>query len=261
MSFLGVAAWVMIFSDLTQVTKIEIVSEKVDLLRAREIIDSKRNQNFLKYFSRNNFFLFPRKGITESLQEDFETIRSVNFVNKFPDKIVIENEERRGILIWRNQGKIFLMDETGEIFREIQEGELNERFVGYDIIWDKSYAKARLGQIIEEGQLVDFIAVLKKELKEKVGLEIQREMETPSLISMDIQVKTEAGWGIYFDMESSLDSQIVLLRQILETNFSEEEKEKLEYIDLRISGKAIYKMSDDRGGEKNEEEQKDEEDE
>lgn len=245
-SFLGVVVWTLLFSDLTQIRETEIFSEKVDQKKATEILDSHRAEIFLQYFSRNNFFLFSEKKVAEKLKNEFEIIRSIDFKNKFPDKIIVHLEERSGVIIWRNQDKIFLLDETGEIFREAKEVELEGKFGSYDVLWDKSSLEVQEGQKIEDGVMVDFIKTLKEDLKKKVDLEIEKEMETPSLISKELRIQTKDGWKVYFDMESDLNDQVALLKEILETNFNSEERKRLEYIDLRVNGKAIYKMSGNR---------------
>ena len=81
---------------------------------------------------------------------------------------------------------------------------------------------------------------IQTQVEKEVGLKIKREIKTPSLVSEEIRVQTEAGWWIYFNLKNDLDDQIELLNEILNATLTETEKQNLKYIDLRIENKAIY---------------------
>ncbi|MCK5081027.1 MAG: hypothetical protein KAQ63_02585, partial [Candidatus Moranbacteria bacterium] len=186
---------------------------------------------------------FPRGSFTKELEDQFEVIREVNFKNQFPDKLVVEVEERQGIIIWCSRENCFLVDEIGLVFYMLQDNEKEQRFEEYDVVIDKSYSEVAEDWKIEKSQLVVFVYQIKKLIEEKTDLEVQREIETPSMISREIRIRTKEGWQIYFNIENDPEDQVDLLREILNVSISEEEKNHLNYIDLRIAGKAIYNAS------------------
>ena len=246
LAFLGVSGWTMFFSNYTELKKVEIITDKLDKQPLRDISDNYRGEFWFKYWSKNNFFSFPRKTLAQTLKEQFKTIRKVNFENKFPDTLIIKIEERKRIVIWCSREQCFLIDETGSAFYQLQEGEIENRFKDYSVVIDKSNLEIQEGQKIEEGKLADFVLEIKELLKNEINLDIRRESETPSLIAEEIRVKTIGGWQIYFNLENDVNTQVELLKELFKTSFSQEEKEKLNYIDLRISGKAIYNLSDEK---------------
>jgi len=241
--FFGVCCWIFFFSSFTELEEVEIIAEKLDKKLIENIVDEYRNEVWFKCGSKNNFFLFPRKVFAEKIKNEFKSIREVTFVNKFPNNIIIKIEERQDIIIWCNDDKCFLLDERGLAFHQLEEGEREERFKNYSVLIDKSNLNIENNQKIENNQLVDFILRVKNLLKEKIGLEIVREIETPSLVSNEIRFKTSNGWQIYFNIENDFNEQINLLKEILNSSLDKKEKENLNYIDLRIAGKAMYDSS------------------
>jgi cell division septal protein FtsQ len=243
LAFFGVVLWVLFFSNFTEINTFEVETDNLDKNVVRDIFNEMKEGNWLKYGPKNNFFLFPRQKMKEKLKDKFKIIRDIEFENKFPNIIRINIKERKDLLIWCSREKCFLIDETGTAFYELQENEKENRFQDYKIILDKSFSEVETGQKIEEGQIVLFVGDLGREIEEETELKIEREMETPSIISKEIRLKTGKGWQIYFSLEGNIEEQVELLKQILETGISSDEKANLNYIDLRIKGKAIYNSS------------------
>jgi len=243
LSFIGVSVWVLFFSDYAQIEEVEILANKIDTQAIESIVNNHRDEFWFQYGSRNNFLLFSRKQVERGIKDQFETVRSVEFESEFPNKIKILIEERVGVVVWCSREKCFLLDELGLAFYELEGGERKERFKDYYQITDNSHLEIEKGQQVEEGQMVFFLLDLEQLLEQKIDLKLKKELETPSLISQELRVETENGWQIYFNLKDSLEAQVDLLEEVLKSSISESEQEKLDYIDLRVSGKAIYKSS------------------
>lgn len=238
-TFLGISGWALFFSNYTEIGVVKIKTDKIDSKPIKEIFNNLKEEEYFNLIPKNNFFLFPRGNFTELVKNEFELVRQVKFENKFPNTIKIETEERGAIVIWCSQEKCFLLDEQGIIFRELLGNERDERFEKYLIIEDKSFEAGKLGERIEDGQLAIFLKKAEVQLREKLDLKIKRETLTPSLISREIRIKTEENWEIYFSLDQEIEDQILLLKEVLETEIRN--REELNYLDLRIEGKVIYK--------------------
>lgn len=244
LTFLGVCGWVLFFSDYTKIKELKIVSQKIDENELKEISANLMVEDWFGYFSKDNFFLFPRKTFAEKVKNDFKLVRSVEFENKFPDKIEIEIEERQGVVVWCSREKCWLLDEQGSLFYLLQPGEKENRFKDYQIIIDEGYSEIENEQKIESSGLIEFVESSKKEIEEQIDIKIEREIRTPALISGEIRFKVEEeGWQIYLNFKEEVSSQVALLKEVLESSISSQEREDLNYIDLRIPGKAIYNSS------------------
>ncbi len=243
-AFLGVCGWVLLFSDYTEIKEVKIVSQKIDKDELKEISDNLMVEKWFEYLPKNNFFLFPRKTFIEKVKNDFKLARNIKFENKFPDKIKIEVEERQGVIIWCSRNKCWLLDEKGEIFYLLQPGEKEGRFKKYQVVVDDSYLEIEEKQKIKSEGLIKFIKDSKNEIEKQFGLKIEREIKTPALVSREIRFKVQdEGWEIYLNLDEDFITQIALLKEVLESSINSKEREQLNYIDLRISGKAIYNSS------------------
>lgn len=240
MIFLAVSVWVLFLSNYTEISEVEIETETINKEGIEEFFQSLKNEKYFNLISKNNFFLFPRNKFADLIKNKFELVREVNFKNKFPNQIEIEIEERTAVVIWCSAEKCFLMDERGVIFREILEIEREEQFKNYLIISDKNFDLNKLGESVDDNEMAIFLTKVRKQLDEKLEIKIQREAYAPSLISKEIRVKTEEGWEVYFNLEQELENQILLLEEVLNSEIKTEERKNLNYIDLRIEGKAIY---------------------
>lgn len=238
-SFVGVCVWALFFSDYTRIKNIEIQTNIADKKALLDIADELKNKNNFRFLSGNNFFVFPRKKFANLAKEQFKIIKKVKFNDSFPSSISIEIIERKGIEIFCSREECFLLDDEGIIFYELQPGEKDERFRDLEIISDNSYPDIYLNLKVEDNNLVIFIDELKKYLKESMQIEIERQLETPSLVSGEIRIKTNKGWQIYFNLENDVVDQVKILKEVLGT-VEKDKKNNLNYIDLRIKDKAIY---------------------
>lgn len=239
LSFFGISFWVLFFSNYTEIKEIQVKSNKIERKSAEEIFYNFQKERYFNFISKNNFFLFPQKAFKNKIKNQFELARKVNFENSFPGIFRVEIIEREAIVVWCSQDQCFLMDEQGIIFREITENEKEENYKNYLIIRDDSMRKGALGDKIEDDRLAVFVNNTEDKLKEELELKIEREITTPSLLSQEIRIKTKKGWQIYLDTRQNIEDQISLLKEVLEGDI--ENKDNLEYVDLRVGGKVIYK--------------------
>jgi cell division septal protein FtsQ len=241
-AFWSVTGWVLFFSNYTEIKNIQIKTDKIDQRSIKEIFNNLKEGKYLNFIPKNNFFLFPRKSFKEVVENEFELARQVNFANKFPGTFKIEVVEREAIVVWQSQEKYFLMDERGIIFREISENEKEERYVDYLIVKDDSLREVILGDKIEGNSLAVFVKNASENLEKELNLKIKREISVPSLMAEEIRFVVEDGWEIYFDLDRKLENQISLLKKVITEEI--ENRKGLEYVDLRIEGKVIYRKSD-----------------
>lgn len=239
LSFLGISFWVLFFSDYTEIKEFQVKTDKINNQLVEETFNNFKKEKYFNFISKNNFFLFPRENFKNQIKNQFELAREVDFANNFPGIFRVKIEEREAIVIWCSQDQCFLMDEQGIVFKEITENEKEENYKDYPIIKDDSMRKGVLNDKIEDNQLAVFVNNAKDKLREELELKIEREVVTPSLLSQEIRIVTDRGWQLYLDTRQDIEDQIYLLREVLEGDM--ENKDKLEYIDLRVEGKVIYK--------------------
>ena len=88
-------------------------------------------------------------------------------------------------------------------------------------------------------ELLEKSLYLDEELKKKVAIKILRCFVSDS----KIQAETEMGWNLIFNPHVDTDEQVEDLILVLEKQVSEEDREKIDYIDLRFD-KIFYKLKE-----------------
>ena len=136
-----------------------------------------------------------------------------------------------------------MIDSGGEVFKKITDRELKSDGKVKDllIIEEKESADIHEGGRIEAGRMIEFAYEFKKWMEKELDVKIKKKMETPSRVSEELRVETGQGWEAFLDVGQSPRDQAELLKKLLEESIKPEERSELNYIDLRVKGKAIYK--------------------
>jgi len=238
---IGGFIYLFIFSSVFQIKDVQISgAEKSPVPEIKDIV-------FLKSKSRN-IFLINFEEITRNLLKKYPQIANINFKRDFPDRILIQIEERRPIALFCQPvielfplffdkspaEECYFLDRQGVIFEKI------ENQLGNFLVFNaKSFiSKFSLGQeIVNENYLT-------KILKINTQLEKDIKIEKVLLVSENrLNIKTSEGWEIYFNPEKDLDWQIEEMKILLEQKISPERRKNLEYVDLRFDKIYIYPES------------------
>lgn len=209
----------LFFHSFFQIKNIEVSgNNKVKTEQINNLIEKK------------NIFLFNKNETRKRILNNFSEIVEVDIKRNLPVTIKIEIEERKPVaLICQNN--CFFIDKEGIIF---------EKAENIEILKIKNLT---LNQELKLGE-----PALAKEQLEKI-LKIASNMEQNLAIKIDfielvsekrLNIYTLEAWQVYFNLEDDIDWQLVELKTILEKEISLEEREKLEYIDLRFEKTYIF---------------------
>jgi len=164
-------------------------------------------------------------------------IDKVNFKREFPDRLAVSIDEKKPVAIFKEDENYFFIDKKGIIFEKNLRRNLEKSSwpviknpnLGGDLkLGDKIIGEKKLSQILE----------INSGLK-KLDIEI-----TVTEIANDqrVNVKTSEGWDVYFDLgNNNVSQQIFNLGLVLKEKIFPEDRENLEYIDLRFGNRVYYK--------------------
>lgn len=215
----------------------------------------------------NGIFTAPSAQITKRLKEQFPVAQSVSVEKKLPATIVIKVTERQPLALWcpceipsdsllpsytsstatsslgnfsdfrtffakqnchtADNFDCYLVDQNGIKFE-------NSHEFPFRIVATKS--SAALGEPVIEGNIL--ATILK--IKEKIGQKISASCDLAYIYSpAQINFRLDGYWWAYFNPKKDIDWQINALSAVLEKKLSQQEKEKLEYIDLRFENISV----------------------
>ncbi|MFH1657245.1 MAG: cell division protein FtsQ/DivIB [bacterium] len=180
-----------------------------------------------------SIFLADFNGIKKRVLNDFPQIARVEIERLLPESLRVNITEKTAAAVWRREDKCFLLDQNGVIF---EESSVNP--IGLVEIKDSVFnEEIKLGATVINKQRLSQILALQKNL---AAVEVL--IRQVSIVSVErLDIETAEGWQVYFNLQEDIEWQMTELNQLLEKMITLEEREGLEYIDLRFE-KAYFKM-------------------
>ena len=244
LAFGGAVGWTLLFSPALKVKKITVKTKTIDKIKIETVAKEELIGSRWKFFSADNLLLIKRCNIKRRIQDEFLLAKQASVKMKFPDQLMISVLERQFVAVWCGKEGCWWIDETGTIFRKIenqlpitaaqQENTVVLRNTGQT-------ETARVGEKVIDSSLVSFSRQLFLEAENRSSMKLKRELQIPSSIANEVWAITDRGWRIYFSVDEPIEKELAILEKALEKNISPAEQQQLEYIDLRLKGKVVYK--------------------
>jgi len=228
--FIGIF-YSLFFLEVFQIEKIIVTGEKKVAKQELELLVEERLESRILFFKTKSIFAVDLKQIKKDILSHFPQIAEVEVSRGFFDTVNVAVIERQALASWCQEENCFLLDNEGIIFEQIPEAK-----PGLILVKTKP-GSAELGErVIEKEKLSQIL-----EINSKLATEVKISVKEVSLISEErLNMKTFAGWQIYFNLKGNLDWQLTELKMVLEKQIPPERRDELEYIDLRFS-RVYYK--------------------
>lgn len=247
LAFIGTILYVLFFANLLRIISINISGN--DNIKSEYILDEinpKISGKYLNFLEKNNLLLVRTKKIEKNILNKFKGIKEIGIKRKFPDGLEIEIQERIPRIIFCAREKCLILDENGQAYESADSFLSKKDRNDFLKLIDESGKEINLEDTILNVDYINYIENIKEKTFKNFNFEIENEFRTPSIISNDIKVKTKSGWVIYFNREIDFERELEMLKVILKNGLeSEQQRENLEYIDLRVDSKIFYKFRDD----------------
>lgn len=217
--------YLLFFSSFFRISTIDISEiEHSDKDEIRKI----SNDFLVQSFYNQNIWLFSEKDLVTKIKV-LGGIREVNIDKTYPNRISLEITEINPPFIWAVGDKKYLVDEKGEIW-----DDYDDRFNQVPVVIDLSGLTVERGSKVTHATFGTFISGLMENFEIYTNSTIEK-MEV-SETTEEIAVYSSAGWKAYFDTTKEAKKQIENMKLVLD-----KEKNKIEYIDLRMENKIFYK--------------------
>lgn len=212
--FIGGISYFLFKTPYFEIKNVEITGEEEKIVEeAKKIIENK------------NFFLLSANKVSTKISESFPQVKEIIIKKHFPDAVSAQIVERQTFAIFcpqRDNESCFLISKDGIIFNP------SERKNDLILIFSSGADEIKLGkQVIEEALMEDINLILQDLNNSQIVI---KEIE---ILSLEIRVKTEQGFFIYFSRSMPIKNQIEILLTILQKTISSEEQKNLQKIDLR----------------------------
>jgi hypothetical protein len=151
------------------------------------------------------------------------------------------------------------VDEKGKAFEEIRENSDEYNASDLPVLKDNSNPETNPGEQVLDPAYINFAYNAKSKLETEQDISLEREYSTPNRISGDLRVVTKEGWGIYFDAGLNVEKEVEMLKAVLDEKIPQDQRNNLEYVDLRMENKVFYKFKEGNAEEVTNEDKKTEE--
>jgi cell division septal protein FtsQ len=220
----------LVFFEKIQIKEINISgNEKIPARELQKYISEKIKQNFW-FLNSQSIFLADLNGIKKSVLKQYPDVDSLEIKKALPSALAVEIKEREPLAIFCNGTECSFIDKKGVVFEKTA-GAIGE----FSIIRQFKEKEIILGEEAVPKENMDSISKILSNFQEKLKIGI-KEFDISS--STRLNVKTDEGWQVYFDIASDIGLQITKLDLLLEKEISQANRGDLEYIDLRF--KRVY---------------------
>lgn len=227
----------LIFSPYFKIKNITIKgTEKISQDEILNLTNQVLNGSYLKIIPQNSLILFPEQKLKELLKEKIPVIKEVRIIKKIPFSLTIEIKEREKVIVYCGEMKCFYLDEDGFAFEEAPEiyGGLNLT------LKDNSKREVKIKEVAINKDLVSFLSQIKEFLEKFLSLTLLN-FQIDFYPSRDLTAITSEGWQIFFNSSGDPKAQVQALQMVLEEKIKEQ-RNQLEYIDLRMANRIYYKL-------------------
>lgn len=234
--------YLVVFYSGVQVENIVISgNHKISSKEIEGLVLNNINNKILQFGEMNinskSIFLVNNNKLSTEILNKFSTIEIVTINRKLPKTLFLNIQERSPVAVFcpsQDRQNCYPIDSNGIIFDPI-DSTLKELPVIVQIIDQTSLP---VGERVVEQNIMNLFINVRNNLENKFQIGV-KEMLIVSLARINIE--TDDGWKIYFDLisNSNVDAQILKLRLLIENEVPESERSNLKYIDLRPKGRAI----------------------
>lgn len=229
----GTLGWLVFFTDTFNIQAITIVDARPQTTDSiRGIISNALGENIL--FTQTDL-------LEQRIVGNVPQVRDVHIVRKLPATLKVIVQEKTASLLLLSNGKFHFIDTNGEAYEEARLDELPGLVLPIVKNLDPG-VQVTIGSPVMSAEFVAFVQEVQKSLPELAGAEVA-DIRMPSLAAREVHFLLDNNWLVRFDSTRSSEGQLYILEQLLAGTISEEQKEILEYIDLRIPNRVYYKLT------------------
>jgi len=221
--------YLFIFSEVFKIKEIEVLSSNEYLkTRVEEIIAPELNKNIL---------LLKSTKIKTQILDQFPEILELDFQKKIPHTLIVQVEEKKeiAVLCYEDYEKCLFINENGLMFKQVEKELINDDELM--ILLRESNENLNLRESFSLNNKIEDFLEIEKTLKNNFKIEIKNFI---IISEKRLNVETEEGWEVYFNLGKDIKLQTTKLRVLLEKEISVEGRKDIEYIDLRFE-RIFYK--------------------
>lgn len=229
---LTMLGWLAFFTDTFVVQAITIVDARDHTTaKVRDFTSEQQGKNILS---------LQTLVIEQRLLAAIPQLRDVHIVRKLPGTLKIILQEKTPALLLLSSGKYYFVDFEGIAYEEASLDTLPG--IVLPVVKSSGEAAVEIGTPAVAEGFVQFVREAQEKLPSLANAEVV-ETRIPSLAAREVHFLFTNNWVIKFDTTRPLASQLDVFTRLLQHTIPEEERGRINYIDLRIPNRVYYKLN------------------
>lgn len=240
---LGLFLWFIFKTEAFRVQAITVVDARPHTEEAiRQRMQTAVDDPYGIFPARTIFFIDTHE-VEQELLTTLPQVRSLHSTRELPGTVKVVVQEKTPVLLLLTGRNYFFVDENGIAYEQARLETLPGTVL--PVVKNKDAgSRIVLGAPVVSVPFVKFLTSVQKALPGVLGAEVV-ETTIPSLAAREVSFRLSNNWEIHFDVTRDPAGQLAILRTLLDSTISADEKKVLEYIDLRIPNRVYYRV---RGG-------------
>lgn len=245
MFFLGTAGYLVVFSPHLQLISWQVDGlERISEKDFRQTVDQELSRKYFDVIPRNTFFFLQPKALEQALHTQYPLLREVVVQRHFPDQLDISVKERETLVIWCSFERCVQILEDGRVVAVTDALERAENQSHVLRLYDESDQEVPLDENVFDESFVAVILALREGLRNRFGIEIEKNIRMASRYANELRMKTDDGWELYFSTRMAPEKSLNTLGLLLGSEIPKEKESFLQYIDLRTENRVYYRYQD-----------------
>jgi len=208
--------------------------------KLKETVNTEIDGKYLWVFPKNNYLLYPRLQIKNTLLSKFPTIKKINISASLGNSLSVSVEERKPFAVWCDgleKEECYFLDDSGFVYSEAPDFSGSAYFKYYGFINDNPVGKI-YGSSESFAKINSFVNSLKKINIMPMSLRVDEEN--------DVFVKVSPSGEVILNLNGDLKTSFENLQSVLNSldtgiKVATSTKYKFDYIDLRFGDKVFVR--------------------
>lgn len=233
---IGALIWLVLFTDTFVIQAITVTDARAHTIdSAKSIINEEVQRSPLG----QKIFFVQTDLIEMRLLSELPQVSTAHAIRKLPGTLMVVLQEKKPTLLLFARGDYYLVDEAGMPYEEARLDRLPDVALP-TVKSSDELSRIELGTPALAPDFVKFVLFVQEALPASTGANVA-EIRIPSLAAREVHFQLDNNWLVRFDVSRDPNQQLKAMRRVTDEILSEDEKETLEYIDLRIKNKVYYK--------------------
>ncbi len=249
--FFAFSLYYLNITDFLKIKNIEISgNEKISSKQIRYAVENQMTQHRWLIFKQHNVLFFNKSRLKKELENNY-ALEKIRIEKSLFSGIKVEVKEKTFSAIMSCLNSYYYLDYSGIAVKKIdfsdvviQQQENNTEVIRpqinlgeYPLIYNQNNEEIKIGEAATSNKIIELILNLNEEF-ENADFSISH-YEIANSYAKDITLVTKEGFKVNFSTEKQASDQAELLSYILDQKV--ENRDKLQYIDLRFEEKIFYK--------------------